>query len=236
MINRWSNISLSRLFPPVCVLCGDPGVDGMDLCRPCRLDLPLQTHTCPHCGIALAAESVATAPCGSCQQRPPPYDRVLAPFRYASPLDHLIHRLKYHGRLEQARLLGDLMAHWLELQLDTLPDRVIPVPLHPARLRQRGFNQAVELARRVCHRLQLPLDTQSCHRQKATLPQSEMADARARARNIKGAFLVRGEIRGTVAILDDVMTTGSTVGELAKCLRAAGATRIEVWACARTHQ
>jgi ComF family protein len=186
--------------------------------------------------VALSSLSTPDTFCGTCQLHPPPYDRVLAPFRYESPLNHLIHRLKYNGRLEQARLLGDLMAEWLEGRLDPLPDRVIPVPLHPARLRQRGFNQAVELARRVCNRLQLPLDIQSCYRQKATLPQSEMADARARARNIKGAFLVRGEIRGTVAILDDVMTTGSTVGELAKCLRAAGAARIEVWAVARTNQ
>jgi predicted amidophosphoribosyltransferase len=84
--------------------------------------------------------------------------------------------------------------------------------------------------------LDLVLDTESCHRQRATLPQSEMADARERARNIKGAFAVRGEVRGSVAIVDDVMTTGSTVGELAKCLRAAGAARIEVWAVARTNQ
>jgi len=236
MIYRWIDINRFQLFPPVCVLCGDPGHDGLDLCSPCRHDLPRHIHACPRCGVTIHSPSTPESSCGACQQHPPPYDRVLAPFRYDTPLDHLIHRLKYCGRLEQARLLGDLMAHWLEQHLDAFPDRVIPVPLHPTRLRQRGFNQAVELARRVCKRLELPLDTQSCRRQRATPPQSEMADARERARNIKGAFAVRGEVRGSVAILDDVMTTGSTVGELAKCLRAAGATRIEVWACARTHQ
>lgn len=231
----WSNINRFLGFPPVCVLCGDPGQDGLDLCRPCRLDLPLQGHACPRCGMALGAASTAATLCGTCQRHPPPYDRVLAPFRYDTPLDHLIHRLKYHGRLEQARLLGDLMALWLEQHLDSLPARVIPVPLHPTRLRARGFNQAVELARRVCKRLELPLDTHSCQRQRATLPQSELADARARARNIKGAFAVRGEMPETVAIVDDVMTTGNTVGELAKGLRAAGASYIEVWTCARTN-
>ena len=235
MIYGWSNIN-RFLFPSVCALCGDPGTDGLDLCAPCRHDLPLQLHTCPRCGVALSSPSTPDTFCGTCQLHPPPYDRVLAPFRYDTPLDHLIHRLKYSGRLEQARLLGDLLAHWLEQHLDAFPDRVIPVPLHPTRLRQRGFNQAVELARRVCKRLELPLDTQSCRRQRATPPQSEMADARERARNIKGAFAVRGEVRGSVVIVDDVMTTGSTVGELAKCLRAAGAARIEVWAVARTNQ
>lgn len=232
MIDGWLKINL---FSPVCVLCGDPGENGLDLCRPCRLDLPLQTHACPRCGVLLGGPSTSEALCGSCQQHPPPYDRVLTPFGYRSPLDHIIQGLKFHGRLEQARLLGDLMAMWLEQHLDSRPERVIPVPLHPTRLRARGFNQAVELARRVCDRLGLPLDTESCRRQRATPPQSEMADARERARNIKGAFVVRGEMHGSVAILDDVMTTGNTVGELARCLRAAGATYIEVWTCARTN-
>lgn len=235
MMNKRLNINRFQPFPPVCLLCGDPGADGLDLCRPCRDDLPYQRNACPRCGVAIGVLTADATLCGACQQHLPPYDRVLSPFSYDSPLDHVIQGLKFHGRLEQARLLGDLMGQWLEEHVDSFPDRVIPVPLHPTRLRARGFNQAVELARWVCRRLDLVLDTHSCQRQRVTLPQSELADARERARNLKGAFAVTGEVKGSVAILDDVMTTGTTVGELAQCLRAAGATHIEVWTCARTN-
>jgi ComF family protein len=233
MRNQWLKSIQSGLMPPVCVLCGDPGHGDLDLCAPCRHELPRHTATCPRCGAALGAQSALASLCGGCLRNPPPFQRVWAPLVYAPPVDHLIQGLKFHGRLELARLLGSLLATWLKPRLDSLPDRVVPVPLHPSRLRERGFNQAVELGREICRALGIAMDTCSCRRRRATAPQSTLA-AHERATNIKGAFEVKGRVHGTVAIIDDVMTTGNTVAELARCLLAAGASQVEIWVCART--
>jgi ComF family protein len=172
------------------------------------------------------------AVCGQCQQQPPPFDRVLSPFLYQTPVDHLILQLKFSQRLEMARLLGELMARWLEPRLDSRPDEIIPVPLHPRRQRTRGFNQALELARPIARHLQLPLNTRSCQRQRYTAPQTGL-DATARARNVKKAFQIKGPLGRRIALVDDVMTTGQTMQALAKALRKAGAEEVEVWVCAR---
>ena len=151
---------------------------------------------------------------------------------YQSPGDHLLQKLKFNGRLEMARVLGELMAHWLESVCEQLPDIVIPVPLHQDRLRERGFNQAIELALPIARHLGLPMDIRSCIRTKTTAPQSDLS-RKARIKNVKDAFEVVRPVSGHVAIIDDVMTTGSTAHELARTLRQAGATRVEAWICAR---
>jgi ComF family protein len=147
-------------------------------------------------------------------------------------VDHLLQQLKFNGRLEVAQLLGQVMADWLAAVSDASPDHFIPVPLHDSRLRERGFNQALELARPIAKRLGLPLDIHACRRTQATEPQTGLP-RKARLKNIKGAFEVVRPVSGHVVIIDDVMTTGSTAHELAKTLRQAGADRVEVWVCAR---
>lgn len=154
-------------------------------------------------------------------------------FDYASPVDHLIHRLKFRGALACGRLLGTLLATGLADRVrDDLPQCIVPVPLHRSRLAVRGYNQAMELARPVARRLGVPLDPYCCTRRRATMEQSAL-DAADRAANLRGAFVVSRCPGDDIAIIDDVMTTGHTVAALALALRQAGVGRIRVWVCAR---
>jgi len=175
--------------------------------------------------------------CGACQRHPPPFDRCIAPLRYAGVVPYLITGLKFRARLVQGRLLGALLAAGVaaarDMSGETLPNCIIPVPLHPTRLRERGFNQAWEIARGPARHLGLPIDNAGCVRTRATVPQTELK-AKARQRNPRGAFAVVGQVPECVALVDDVVTTGATVGELARVLKQAGVQRVEVWAAART--
>jgi ComF family protein len=220
------------IYPPTCVLCGAAGDGGLDLCAGCRTDLPLLGPCCPRCALPLPAP--ATGPCGACLKRPPPFAICRAGFRYEDPLPALIGGLKFRDRFNLIRLLGRLLADELAGLADGRPDVLVPVPLHPRRLRERGYNQSLELARVIGGRLGLPMDAGCCERVRATPPQAAL-DEKARRRNIRGAFTARADLAGRhVAIIDDVVTTGSTVGELARALLRAGCVRVDVWALART--
>lgn len=225
----------ATLLPPVCVLCGGAGEIGTgktrDLCSACHATLPWAGSQCARCALPLSATNLE-ALCGNCQKQPPAFERCLSPFIYQAPLDQLLLGLKFNGQLAQARLLGELMADWVVSVLDNPPDHIIPVPLHSARLRERGFNQSVELARPIAKRLGLALSTRDVWRIRATTPQSDLT-RKQRLKNIKGAFAVRQPLNGNVVIVDDVMTTGSTAHELARTVLNAGAERVEVWVCAR---
>jgi ComF family protein len=220
------------IYPPTCVLCGAPGEDGLDLCAGCRADLPLIGPCCPRCALPLP--TAPNGPCGACLKRSPPFAACHAAFRYEDPLPTLVGGLKFRDRFNLIRLLGTLLAETLAGQPDARPDAIVPVPLHPRRLRERGYNQSLELARVIARRLDLPVDARCCARVRATPPQAAL-DQKARRRNIRDAFAVTGEVGGRhLAIIDDVVTTGSTVGELARALRGAGCRRVDVWALART--
>lgn len=228
--------AFTALYPPVCVLCGAPGANGLDLCRPCRAELPGIDPCCPRCAQPLGPGHPVGQPCGRCQRHPPPYTRCRALLRYQGPVPMLVGGLKFRKRMDLLRLLGTLLGAELAATLprEQRPDAIVPVPLHPRRLRQRGYNQALELARGVARQLDLPLDPGCCARVRATPPQAELERA-ARLHNLHGAFAARGALSGRrLAILDDVVTTGSTVAELTRVLRRAGALEVEVWALART--
>lgn len=217
------------LYPPYCLLCGAPGQAEIDLCPACLADLPrLGTH-CRCCAAALPFSDTL---CGHCRRNPPAYDRILAPFVYSNPLDWLIPRLKFSARLPHARLLGELLlAHCAQQQ--ALPQCLIPVPLHRARLRQRGFNQALEIARPLARGLNIPINKHSVVRIHSTSPQMALP-AKKRQSNIRGAFELRKPLGlRHVALIDDVVTTAATVNELARVLKKAGVERVDVWACAR---
>jgi len=169
--------------------------------------------------------------CGRCQRQPPPFERTLALFRYEDPIRGLIQDLKYSGQLYLARLFGDLLAARLEA-LPAHPDRIIPMPLHPGRLRERGFNQSLEIARPVARRLGVPLDYDSLRRIRATTPQSALP-LDQRGRNVRGAFQTSARLAGErVALVDDVMTSGHTAAAAARALHKMGAA-VEVWVVAR---
>lgn len=156
----------------------------------------------------------------------------MAAFSYAFPVDQLIQALKYQQRLAIAPLLGAGLAKAVSGQ--TRPDVLIPMPLHAARLRHRGFNHATEIAREVARRLNLPLNLTSCERVRDTPPQVALAYDQRR-RNVRDAFTCDGDVAGKhVALIDDVMTTGTSLDELAKTFIKAGARKVEAWVVART--
>ncbi len=232
MFNQWIDCARSWLYPHRCILCGAHGDNGLDLCADCRAEFPYNHTACPRCGLPLPDDQPALV-CGRCLQRPPRYARTLTLCRYTSPADHLIKQLKFQGKLGHARLLGELLAAQLATRIEIPPQRIIPVPLHRTRLRERGFNQAVELARPIAAHFGIPIDIRSCIRVRPTPAQSTLPAA-ARKANVRNAFQVRRSIPVRhVAILDDVITTGHTVNELAQALRRAGVPVVEVWAVAR---
>jgi ComF family protein len=200
------------------------------LCDPCRAGLPALGSRCGCCAAALPHTGGL---CGQCQRRTPSFAGVWAPYRYEAPLDWLIGEFKFQGRLAHARLLGDLLAAHLLGAGPPEVDCIVPVPLHPQRLRERGFNQAVEVGRVLARRLDLGLRPGALRRVKATAPQTRLAQ-RARAANVRGAFATREDVEGLrIALLDDVVTTAATAEAAALSLLRAGAARVDVWACAR---
>lgn len=229
MVYNWSDLRL--LFHPVfpCLLCGADTDSPAGLCLPCQADLPRIAHPCPRCGEALA--TTTGLPCGRCLKHPPPFDELVAALAWETPVPGFVGALKFRERLPAARLLGHLLAAAVADR--PRPDLLIPVPLHGRRLRRRGFNQAMEIARFTARCLDLPLLPTALRRNRPTPPQQHL-DARQRRRNLRGAFeLARPLPARHVAIVDDVVTTGSTVGEIARLLKRAGAERVVVWTAAR---
>lgn len=218
------------LWPPRCLACGEPGGGGLDLCATCAAALPLNRCACPCCAAPLALPAPA---CGPCLRRPPPQQSARAVFLYRPPLDRWLPRAKFHGDLACVRLLAALMAR--ELADDQpLPQALLPIPLHRARLRQRGFDQALELARPLARHLGIALRADVLQRVRATQAQTRL-DAAARRRNLRGAFAVAPGhgLPPHVVLVDDVMTTGATVHAATRALLQAGVARVDVWACAR---
>jgi ComF family protein len=228
---RWLD---ALLFPPRCRLCGAAPVADIPLCQPCLNDLPWLESGCCRCARPLPP-GVDPLVCGACLRRPPAFDAATALLHYRPPTDYLIQRLKFSGELAVAPLLADLLADKIVARTAPLPDFLIPVPLHPSRLRIRGFNQATELARHLGRRLAVPVDHRLCQRDRPTQPQS-LTPLRQRRRNLHGAFSMSGKqpVGAHVAIIDDVLTTGHTAEELARVLRHAGVACIEVWVIARS--
>lgn len=219
------------ILPPICLLCGAAGEAGCDLCAGCAADLPRNVSACAICALPLPAGHAGL--CGHCCSQPPPYDRAFAPFCYQPPINFLIRQLKFSGRLSYARLLSTLFAEALAERGGPWPDCIVPVPLHSTRLRERGFNQALELARTAACRLNIPLQAEGLRRIRYTTPQT-LLDTHARQTNPLGAFVLNHSLTGSrVALIDDVMTTTSTISECARILRAGGAVNIEVWVLAR---
>jgi ComF family protein len=210
---RLARLLAATLFPPQCCLCGFPGVSpDLDLCGVCRADLPWAEE---------------------------PLLETLVALRFAPPADDMIRQLKYHGVLANARVLGVLLAQAVDERVCVLPRLLVPVPLHGARLRERGFNQAAALARYAGRMLGIPYAPAVVRRVRDTPSQTSLS-VTERHRNVRGAFAVNGPraLRrllgaGHVALVDDVITTGSTVAELKCLLLAAGVGKVTVWAVAR---
>lgn len=220
------------IFPGHCRLCRAPVSGGPDLCPGCLHELPWLDTACVRCARPLAQTGGAVV-CGACQSRPPAFDAATALLHYRPPADHLVQRFKFAGELALAPLLAGLLATRIAARPAGLPGLLIPVPLHPARLRERGFNQATELARVLGRRLGIGVDHRLCQRVKRTEPQSTLPVKQRRA-NLRNAFTLGGRpAAGHIAVVDDVMTSGHTSNELARVLKQAGARHVEVWVIAR---
>jgi ComF family protein len=231
LVYQWADRLLATVFPPRCLLCLEPGQrPGLDLCPECEADLPWLVNGCPTCAAPCAGPTLS--PCASCAAGPRPFDRAVAALHYDFPADALVRQLKYRGGLPAGRVLGTLLSRRLRRDGSARVDALVPVPLHRQREARRGFNQALELARVVGRALRLPVADDCCVRFRDTAEQARL-EASRRAANVHGAFRVRRAPPRRIAIVDDVLTTGSTVAELARVLRDAGAERVEVWVAAR---
>ncbi len=174
--------------------------------------------------------------CGRCQAAAPVFQQCHGALHYEGAVRHLVGGLKFDGKLAYGRLLARLLGDYLEVGGTQMPELLLPVPLHPRRLRLRGFNQALEIARPLGRRFSIPVEARTCSRIRATLPQAELELAE-RQGNLRGAFALRGTLHARhVAIVDDVVTTGATVSALAGVLLRQGVSRVDVWAVARTAQ
>ncbi len=211
------------LFGGACYVCRG-AARGM-LCGECRAELPrLGGELCPRCALPAPGAAV----CGRCLAEPPHYDATVAALAYEFPADALVHALKFRGELALAPLLAAMLKE--KLVPAAHAELLVPVPLSAARLRARGYNQALELARH----LPGELDFSICVRERDAAPQMELPWAE-RQRNVRGAFRCRAALGGrSVALVDDVMTTGATLDELARTLKQAGAARVVNWVVART--
>ena len=221
-IPRWRAVGAAvarALLPPTCCLCGARGqAPDLDLCEVCVTLLPLNAPASR--ASPLFAGTLV---------------RVVVPFHYAYPVDHLIRALKFRGERVYGRVLGTLLAHSLQA-LQPLPQLIVPIPLHALRYRERGFNQALEIARFAANELGIAVDSRCLMRITPTLEQSGLSVAKRR-RNVRGAFkAITLPKAKRVALVDDVLTTGSTALAAAQALLAAGVEEVELWAVARVDE
>ena len=242
-VDRWLRPFQHALAPPRCLLCGERG-GVLELCGDCRAELPWNRSACTRCAVPLPVDDYEGARnhtpdppherlCGQClQQRRPLLTQTHAAFVYAPPLDRLLPRLKFHSDLAAGALLSALM-------LETFggcdpPQCLVPIPLGHTRLRQRGFDQAFELARPLARATGIRLRTDLLQRRHDTAPQTRL-DRAQRRRNVRYAFAVQAgtEVPAHVTLVDDVMTTGATLHAAARALRRAGVARVDAWVCAR---
>lgn len=224
LLNNCANFA-HTVLPRHCLLCG-AAVTRAALCAACDAELPrLPQSRCQVCALPIHGGDI----CGACLDHPPRFDRVSAVFAYSFPLDALIHAFKYGGNLAIGSVLGQALGNTIAERADV----IVPMPLAPERLRQRGFNQAYEIARSVGRMTGIPIAAYICRKVMETQPQAALP-WKERAKNVRGAFVCDGDLADKhVAVVDDVMTTGATLNELARNLKRAGAAQVSGWVVAR---
>ncbi|MEA3292699.1 MAG: ComF family protein [Pseudomonadota bacterium] len=218
---------MDHILPQRCPLCREQARYGF--CVKCQLLLPWIEASCPQCGTEMPKNML----CGACQKKAPRFGATTIPFHYAEPVDRMIQNLKYNGQLYLSGALGKMIAISVIRRKPDLPDMLLPVPLHRSRLRKRGYNQSLEIAREISRQLSIPVNYKLAERTRSTVTQTGLT-APERRRNVRGAFSVSGTIpRQHFAIVDDVVTSGSTANELARTLMLAGAERVSIFAVSR---
>lgn len=218
-----------KLFPQPCILCNAASGNELGICPDCLSDLPFhRDEYCPQCNLPSTNNLI----CGACIASPPDFDATTSIFSYEYPISQLVQHYKYGQELHLGNLFAKLLQH--KLSAHKLPDLIIPMPLHPKRLAERGFNQSLEVAKIVGKALNISVDYTACLRTKYSPPQASLP-LRQRATNIKGAFTCTKSLTGLrIGLIDDVMTTGASLNALAKAVKAKGASHVECWVIART--
>ncbi|MFU8818744.1 MAG: ComF family protein [Desulfurivibrio sp.] len=241
VLTAWCRAGLDLFFPPRCLGCSSPRPHSLPplFCPDCLDQIhPLLSPLCSCCGRPFPGAAEDNHYCGACLQRPPRFRRARAAVLYDPPIAHAIHACKYHGEFAGLATFAALAHHSPAIAELAESDYILPVPLHPKRLRHRGFNQALLLARALFPHRRRVIKADLLLRRRWTEPQTGM-DGRKRRNNLRGAFaLGQPELikNRRILLVDDVFTTGSTANECAKVLAAAGAASIEVLTLARVRE
>jgi len=221
------------VFPCHCLICSQSSHNHYELCHDCEQELP-RNHTFCHCCAQPLSEQAHGSLCGACQKRPPLFEQVFAPFLYQQQIKSLILRYKFTDHQPSGRLLETLFIQSIRQQQPAVPQALIAVPLHPRRLRERGFNQAQKLAKALSRQLHCKLLNNVVTR-KGGLPHQAELNKAARLKNLRDAFVAKQHnLPAHIGIVDDVLTTGATANALAKALHRAGVEKIQVFVLART--
>lgn len=229
MRHKIASIAQRLRLPTICILCHQYHCGRLALCEDCCDHLSPLGTACVHCALPLPPSDFLV--CGPCAKKIPFVNHTYAACRYEEPLRGLLHEFKYHEGLYLGSLFGSLI-------LQRLPEEakqtecLIPVPMHPKRLRERGYNQSAELSKHLARRLNIPYDLSACTKVRNTITQAHL-NGTERRQNLKGAFKAKPLGYQHVTLVDDLFTTGSTTNELAKTLKNQGVLRVDVWCCAR---
>lgn len=223
-------ITQNLRLPSICILCNQFHKNALAVCFKCIELIQHLGPTCQQCSYPIFDTSYAL--CGQCVLKPPCFDRVIVAYPFEEPLRSLLHDFKYHEGLYLASFLCELMLRAWFAQ-SNMTQCLIPVPMHPKKLRVRGYNQAAVLTKRLAEKLGCPYDLTSCKKIINTRPQAQL-DSEERQKNLQGSFSIDPLPFEHVTVIDDLLTTGSTANELAKALKKSGVKRVDIWCCART--
>lgn len=230
-IVRQKLLSITQSFriPAICSICNQVNHGRLAVCPFCISLMPNLGSKCQQCAYPMADPQALI--CGHCLKNPPQYTRAYIPYKYDEPLRSIIHQFKYHKKLFFSSLLAHLM-YQAYPDITGNPQCLIPMPLHPRRLKQRGFNQTILLAKLLSKKIQLPYDIDSCQKIINTTPQAHLT-GNQRTNNMHKAFYTKPMPYSHVLIIDDLLTTGNTANALAISLKKSGVERVDIWCCAR---
>lgn len=230
MRQKLLSITQTLRLPSICTLCNQFHKNSLAVCAACIEYIKPLGPACRCCAYPLPDEDYKL--CGQCIKKPPIFDNALVHYIFEEPLRSLLHQFKYYNGLYLTSFLGQLMLQGAQEQM-LRAECLIPVPMHPQRLKQRGFNQAAVLAKFLARQLNLPYDLSHCQKIMNTAPQASL-DSEQRKKNLRDAFRVSALPYQHVVLIDDLLTTGSTANELARAIKKTGVKRVDVWCCART--
>lgn len=226
----FSKVNYRLFFNQYCVLCRLHPAQINGVCEGCHQDLPWLLFPCPRCG---QTRRTPNAPCHSCDQQHYAFDFALAAFEYRFPLNAILPLIKQRHSLHHLGWLSRLLAEKIKDNELTLPDSILPVPMHLLDELRRGYNQAAILSEQLGKHLSLPVQYDALIKSKRTPHQHNLKATQRRA-NLQGAFQLKRSLPSHIALVDDVMTTGSTLNELARLLKKQGVSRVDIWVLART--